>query len=360
MRKSLSLFVLLTLILVLSPVMVFAGGVMTAHDFTKEVCRDQLWTHGGDRWEYDEFVNALFTALNSDENFEEMVLGRSVQYESVIDYLKSLKNAGTLESISNKAEKFYTVYDFDVKNDKRMILKIKYLIHGENGKLTEYSDFIGIAQEDTVWKIWGVIWKDTGFDVSDASLEQLDMPASGEEICIMHTTAGDIKLRLFAKYVPKTVENFVSLAKEGYYDGTIFHRTINDFMIQGGDPTGTGEGGQSIWGGEFDDEFSRNLNNFRGALSMANEGPNTNGSQFFIVQKKSATPEHLDMVTLPLNVEAKYLEIGGTPHLDRRHSVFGHVFEGMEIVDEIASYPVDEMASPENPAKIISIEFVIY
>lgn len=103
-------------------------------------------------------------------------------------------------------------------------------------------------------------------------------------VATFKTNQGDIKVKLFADIAPKTVENFTTHAKNGYYDNGIFHRVIRDFMIQGGDPEGTGMGGESIWGGSFEDEFSDKLLNVRGALSMANAGPNTNGSQFFIVQ----------------------------------------------------------------------------
>lgn len=100
------------------------------------------------------------------------------------------------------------------------------------------------------------------------------------------TNKGDMKFNLYDDLAPKTVENFVTHAKNGYYDGLIFHRVIKDFMIQGGDPTGTGCGGESIWGTPFQDEFNLDARNYYGALSMANSGPNTNGSQFFIVQAK--------------------------------------------------------------------------
>ena len=109
------------------------------------------------------------------------------------------------------------------------------------------------------------------------------------------TNLGTIKVALFPQYAPKAVENFVSLAKKGYYDGVIFHRVIADFMIQTGDPTGTGMGGKSIYGKEFEDEFSQELFNVRGALSMANAGPNTNGSQFFIVQNKKLAQDMLEI-----------------------------------------------------------------
>ncbi|MBR7091565.1 MAG: peptidylprolyl isomerase, partial [Clostridia bacterium] len=112
-------------------------------------------------------------------------------------------------------------------------------------------------------------------------MNQLDRPLPGETVACLHTNYGDVRVRLFAEKAPKAVENFVTHAKNGYYDGLIFHRVIDGFMIQGGDPTGTGRGGESIWGAPFEDEFNLDLRHFRGALSMANAGPRTNGSQFF-------------------------------------------------------------------------------
>lgn len=191
---------------------------------------------------------------------------------------------------------------------------------------------------------------------------QLDLPVGGDTTAIMHTNMGDISIRLFTEQTPKTVENFVTHAKDGYYDGLTFHRVIDDFMIQGGDPTGTGCGGESIWGYEFEDEFDPDLRNYRGALSMANAGPNTNGSQFFIVQA-SDVPERLieQMRRLedegyPQEVTDTYERVGGTPHLDFRHTVFGQVYEGMEVVDEIAGVSVDANDCPINSVIIESIE----
>jgi peptidyl-prolyl cis-trans isomerase B (cyclophilin B) len=155
------------------------------------------------------------------------------------------------------------------------------------------------------------------------TFNQTASPQAGEQIVVMETSEGTIKIRLFPEYAPKTVENFKGLIDKGYYDGLIFHRVIPDFMIQGGDPLGTGMGGESLWGGKFEDEFSPNLKNLRGTLSMANSGPNSNGSQFFIVQKE-----------------------GGTPWLDGRHTVFGQVFEGMDVVDAIAAAPRDAFDKP--------------
>ncbi|MBR5540377.1 MAG: peptidylprolyl isomerase [Clostridia bacterium] len=192
-------------------------------------------------------------------------------------------------------------------------------------------------------------------------MNQLEKPQVGEQIAVMHTNHGDISLRLFPDKAPKTVENFVTHAKNGYYDGLIFHRVIKDFMIQGGDPTGTGCGGESIWGHPFGDEFDPSLHNLRGALSMANAGPGTNGSQFFIVQANSVHPNFISqMKELPAYFPAEaveaYAQAGGTPHLDYHHTVFGQVFEGMDVVDAIASVPTNHSDKPLEDVIILGID----
>ena len=144
----------------------------------------------------------------------------------------------------------------------------------------------------------------------------------------MHTNHGAITIELFDDDAPKTVENFRKLARDGFYDGVIFHRVIRDFMIQGGDPTGTGTGGP---GYTFEDEFNDNKV-VRGALAMANAGPNTNGSQFFIVTTAEA------------------------PWLDGKHTVFGRVVDGMDTVDAIEGQPTDARDKPVEDAKIERIE----
>ncbi len=193
---------------------------------------------------------------------------------------------------------------------------------------------------------------------------QMDKPLSGETIAVIKTNMGDISVRLFAELAPKTVENFVTHAKNGYYNGIIFHRVINNFMIQGGDPTGTGRGGESIWGTCFKDEFAVELHNVRGALSMANAGPGTNGSQFFIVQSKEIDSRFLSQMrnipdSFPENIVEAYAENGGTPWLDFKHSVFGQVFEGMDVVDAIAGVRVDMLDKPFDDVVINSIDISI-
>ena len=190
---------------------------------------------------------------------------------------------------------------------------------------------------------------------------QLLPVSGGDTVAVLHTNMGDIHIKLFADKAPKTVKNFVTHAKNGYYNGLIFHRVINDFMIQGGDPTGTGMGGESIYGSSFEDEFDPSLHNLRGALSMANAGPNTNGSQFFIVQAKTVPDNMIDQMrsmpdSFPEDIVDFYEKNGGTPWLDFRHTVFGQVFDGMDTVDKIAETEVGAADKPVEDVIINSIE----
>ncbi|UAS02911.1 peptidylprolyl isomerase [Staphylococcus pseudintermedius] len=176
---------------------------------------------------------------------------------------------------------------------------------------------------------------------------------------IMHTNKGDMTLKLFPEIAPKTVQNFVELSKKGYYDGITFHRVINDFMIQGGDPTGTGMGGESIYGGPFEDEFSMNAFNLYGALSMANASPGTNGSQFFIVQMKEVPAQMVDQLVdggWPKEIAEAYKEKGGTPWLDQKHTVFGQLIEGEDTLEDIASVKVGAQDKPMYDVVIESID----
>lgn len=196
-------------------------------------------------------------------------------------------------------------------------------------------------------------------------MSQLEMPKIGEKIYVMKTNVGEISFRLFNEIAPKACKNFITLSKKGYYNGVIFHRVIRDFMIQGGDPTGTGMGGESIWGEAFEDEFDINFRNYRGALSMANAGPNTNGSQFFIVQNSKISDDYInylknsDKKIYPDEVVENYEKNGGAFWLDFKHTVFGQVFKGMEVVDEIAN----TYCSNDKPLEdivILSVEEVVF
>ncbi len=181
----------------------------------------------------------------------------------------------------------------------------------------------------------------------------------GDKTAVIKTSMGDITVKMLPEAAPKAVENFLTHSENGYYDGIKFHRVIKDFMIQGGDPTATGMGGESIWGKPFEDEFSKEAFNFKGALSMANSGPSTNGSQFFIVQA-SSVPEgmisQMKQAGFPDEAIEKYEQVGGTPWLDFRHTVFGQVIEGIEIVDAIAGVKTDASDRPVSDVVINSVE----
>lgn len=199
------------------------------------------------------------------------------------------------------------------------------------------------------------------------NLNQIEKPEVGEEIAVIKTNHGDIMVRLFPKVAPKAVENFKTHAENGYYDGVTFHRVMKDFMIQGGDPNGTGRGGESIWGSSFEDEFDPQYHNLRGSLSMANSGPNTNGSQFFIVQKDKVDSGFISEMQnagaengFSEDVVEAYREMGGTPWLDFKHTVFGQVFQGMDVVDEIANVKTGFGDKPKEDVVMERIEIVKY
>ena len=187
---------------------------------------------------------------------------------------------------------------------------------------------------------------------------QLELERVSGPTAVISTNYGDINVQLFPEQAPKTVENFVILARRGYYDGVNFHRVIADFMIQGGDPTGTGAGGESAFGEPFADEFSKKLFNFRGALSMANAGLNTNGSQFFIVQNQHLSPEmnvQMEVAGYPKKVIEAYAN-GGTPWLDFHHTVFGQVIAGMDVIDQIAACATDAQDKPQQDVTIQTVK----
>ena len=221
---------------------------------------------------------------------------------------------------------------------------------------------------------------------------QLDMPEEGEEIAVITMESGEVfKLRFFPDEAPKAVYNFKVHALEGYYDGLTFHRVIENFMIQGGDPQGDGTGGESVWGEPFADEFNDNLLNIDGAVSMANSGADTNGSQFFInatggmsadwdyyqqgFDVYEQSPEAftstygawVDMDKVTDAVKKLYEEHGGNPTLDgyysttgRGHTVFAQVFEGMDQVYTLSQADTDDNDKPLEDMVIQSVEIVPY
>lgn len=174
-------------------------------------------------------------------------------------------------------------------------------------------------------------------------------PPVGETATIK-TNKGDIKVMFFPGEAPKCVENFLTHARNCYYDDLIFHRVIREFMVQGGDPDGTGMGGESIWGHGIADEYSSRLYHFRGALCMAkSSAPNSIGSQFYLVQGAKLTDDILEQLRKngwPLDAVDKYAEVGGYPFLDRKYTVIGQVFEGLDVLETISKVQTDYNDKP--------------
>lgn len=203
---------------------------------------------------------------------------------------------------------------------------------------------------------------------------QLSAPTSGDKVATIKVKDfGDIKVLLFPKDAPKGVENFIGLAEKGYYNGVKFHRVVSDFMAQTGDPTGTGMGGESIFGQDFGVEYSKNLTHYTGALSYANTGrPNSNSSQFFIVSAAPISEKNFKQmasrnpsVAYTDEMKKNYEKIGGTPFLDGDYTVFGQVYEGMDVLNKIMAVDkkmndMGELAVPTNDVVIetITIETV--
>jgi len=190
-------------------------------------------------------------------------------------------------------------------------------------------------------------------------------PQQNEEIVVMKIKDyGEVKFKLFPDLLPEACENFTTLANQGYYDDLIFHRVIQNFVIQGGDPKGNGTGGESCWGGYFDGGVSKQLIHVSGALAYANQGgmPSTDGSQFYIVTGQPVTTAELDELTetqkLYFSAEARndYTQFGGVPSLDGSYTVFGQVIDGLDIIFQISQTETDP--SNNKPKNAVYIESV--
>ncbi len=225
---------------------------------------------------------------------------------------------------------------------------------------------------------------------TEMAFTQLDAPVAGDLVAIIETSEGTIKVKFLPEAAPKAVKNFVDHALNDYYDGLEFHRVIDTFMIQGGDPEGTGMGGESIWGTGFANEVNVSARHFSGALAMANSGPYaTNGSQFYLVdnvplaadlaselESFAATPdlvlEHLHEIAegeeevyhegdirvkdiFPQSIIDAYLAKGGVPYLDFGYTVFGQTYEGLEVIDAITQKETGENDKPVEPVIIKDI-----
>ena len=204
----------------------------------------------------------------------------------------------------------------------------------------------------------------SGTETSSAEIANFNAPQKGDKVIVMNIKDyGEVKIRLFPEYAEKGVENFTGLADQGYYDGLIFHRVIKDFMIQGGDPLGTGMGGESIWGEKFDGGTDPHLSHLAGAVAYANSGStSTDGSQFYIVTGTKYDKDTIDQMNtyygLGLSDEAVklYTEVGGAPWLDGGYTIFGQVYDGLDIVFKIQDVATD--SGNDKPMKDVVIESV--
>ena len=282
------------------------------------------------------------------------------EHSSDVVALNGSKAAGVVKVVEHLGYKPENVMVFgDGLNDLELFdyAGISIAMEVSHEKIKEKADYITkTLEEDGIFDAlerFGMVEK-------ELHLPQVDIETTEGPIATIKTNHGDLRIKLFPEHAPKTVANFIALSKDGYYDGVIFHRIIKDFMIQGGDPTGTGMGGESIYGESFEDEFSEELYNIRGALSMANAGPNTNGSQFFIVQNQHLPYSKKEIARggWPEPIAAIYAEQGGTPHLDGRHTVFGQLVdeESYLVLDTIAGVETGAMDRPVEDVLIETIE----
>lgn len=198
----------------------------------------------------------------------------------------------------------------------------------------------------------------------ESTVLQFNTPQNGDTIAIIETNKGTIKIVLYPTLAPVAVDNFIRLSENGYYENTTFHRIVKDFIIQGGDPTGTGSGGMSVWGGYFDVEISGQLHNYSGAVGMASTS-NGNGSQFYIVQTPTDSvsdvmAEQLLSAGYTQDVVDTYLQVGGVPYLDNGYTIFGQVYEGMDVVDKMASVSTDDREKPKKDIVVQSITISTY
>jgi len=314
---------------------------------------------------------ALGFAVDWDQDTQTATLSNA-QFEVVI----------TIDSQTFKTNGIEMMLDVPAQIiDGRTMLPIRAVVQSIGMTVDWDQDTSTVAISRTVYEADPLLGS-ISMDFTPGSLaNQLAPPEAGEQFAIMHTNFGEIHLRLFPDKAPLAVENFITHAQDGFYDGVIFHRVLEDFMIQGGDPLGTGMGGESIWGRPFGDEFTPTLRHIRGALAMANAGPSTNGSQFYIVQNSELHPQtsmefeifmgmmddiaegeeyltYAELYPSEFDFIAHFIQYGGTPHLDFGHTVFGQVFVGMDVVDAIAATPVDGQGRPLEDVIIERIEIV--
>ncbi len=338
------------------------GSAQKTHDYSAEVETYQFLSRHWDESEIKARFEDLSSKLAKKEDVKDFIAPdvSSENSEKISKFLKEFEGK-KVEYVYTKFPVMYRVKDANEYNDMRGILEFKFKVKDDK-EVKEYTAMFNMARlgdaKGMKWKIYNLMWNDKGIDVTDVKISQLDKPKAGEEVCVMTTDAGVIKLRLFPDKAPKAVKNWIELSKKGFYNGTPFARVIKDFVIQGGALDGSGNESKSIYNGFYEDEINKDLFNFNGALCLGNNGPHTNGNQFYIVQNKKIDETQQPIISQPANVEAKYKEVGGLPELDGRYTVLGQVYEGMDVVEKIASQKTDKEDAPlSNPVKITKIEF---
>lgn len=334
---------------------VLAAGVLGAAAviIKKKLIDETITTHLIPRhWDEAEIKQRLqeFTeilASGSEEAFASFILGNENKH---FNSLKG-KELTFLEA--------HFVDLFKVRGNKYNNLRglVSYRVATPEKEYTYLIKVARLGVERLDWYIQQVVEQDHGIKYPNQYLLQLTPTRPNEELCQIETDAGLITMRLFSQDAPKAVKNWRGLVKQGFYDGTPFSRVIKDFVIQGGALDGSGDEAQSIYGSYFEDEVDEGLYHFDGAVCLGNHGPNTNGNQFYIVERNHVNRDHLYWMNLPLKVRSHYEAVGGIPELDGRYTVFGQVIDGMSVVREIASQETDKEDAPLNPIMIRKITF---
>nr|MBO1339333.1 peptidylprolyl isomerase [Enterococcus sp. 665A] len=328
-------------------------NLSTLRDYNQEAPINHLIARHWDTIEIKEVCQGLLSAIPQG-NLMDYLVSDSLQREQVFAYFATFENQ-PLDYLHSEFHLFYQVAAPDDYTDLRGQLQLTFQA-GE----TAYTVLLGMArlgdQAELRWLIYDILWQDQGVLVAAVPLIQLEEPDQ-EEVCVLVTDFGEIRLRLFPEQAPLAVENWRTLAKQGFYDGTPFARVIMDFVIQGGALDGSGDEAISSYEGFFADEVHRGLYHFNGALALGNHGPHTNGNQFFIVQNTKVKTNQLPKLSLPKNVKQAYLDLGGLPELDGRYTVFGQVYEGIDVVERIAAQATDAEDSPVHPVFIQKILF---
>lgn len=323
------------------------------HDYNAEAPLHHLIARHWDAIEIKAVCQSLLAAVPK-QQLEKFLVTDSLQREKVLAYFKAFADR-PLDYLHAQFHLFYQVAAPDDYNDLRGHLQLTF-----QADETAYTVLLGMArlgdQSKVEWRIYDILWQDQGVSVADIPLLQLEKPQQ-EEVCVLVTDAGEIRLRLFPDQSPLAVANWRTLAKQNFYDNTPFARVIKEFVIQGGALDGSGDEAVSSYGGFFADEVHRGLFHFNGALALGNHGPHTNGNQFFIVQNTQVQADLLPKLSLPQNVKQAYLELGGLPELDGRYTVFGQVYQGLEIVTAIAAQPTNAEDAPLYPVFIRKVIF---